>query len=98
MPGAEPDFFFPQFEEPPQQQQKKSKKQKATPKLPVRAPTIKKTEGYLYKALLDYDGNHFRTSKFTADGKEPLRDFTYNAVTGILILTLSPCLRGSFSL
>lgn len=58
-----------------QQQQKSTKKT-------VRAGTIKKSDGFLYKTLLDYEGNHFRTSKFTPDGKQMLRDFTYNPETG----------------
>ena len=41
---------------------------------------LQKEDGFLYKSLLDFDGKQFRKSKFTADGKQTLRDFkTLNA-------------------
>ena len=41
-----------------------------------------KEDGYLYKTLMDYEGNQFRKSKFGADGKESLRKFDYDTTTG----------------
>lgn len=40
---------------------------------------IQKEDGFLYKTLIDYEGNQFRRSKFADDGKTPLRDFTMTA-------------------
>lgn len=46
---------------------------------PVQA---KKVGGFLYKTLLDYEGRQFTKSKFTPDGKTPLRNFDYIEATG----------------
>ena len=43
---------------------------------------IRKEDGFLYKTLIDHQGGQFRISKFHAETKETLRDFTLNTDTG----------------
>lgn len=42
---------------------------------------VKKTDGFLYKTLVDYNGEQFRKSKF-GEGDKTRRDFTFNEETG----------------
>lgn len=53
-----------------------SAKKKNTNTNKVPSGKISKEDGFLYKSLLDHQGNQFRKTKFTADGKKTLRDFT----------------------
>ena len=59
-----------------QQQQQKAKKTKSD------TMKIRKEDGFLYKTLMDHQGGQFRVSKFHAETKETLRDFTLNTDTG----------------
>lgn len=58
-----------------------SRAKKQTKPGSVQSDRIKKTDGFLYKTLLDYDGNQFRKSKFD-EADKTLRDFTLNESTG----------------